>query len=48
MKQPNKFGYFIKNNLFLHFFLQITKNQLMDFTNYTSKFIRGIPKNKYC
>ena len=45
MKQPNKFGYFIKNN---NYFLQITKNQLVDFTNYTSKFIRGIPKNKYC
>ena len=31
MKQPNKFGYFIKNN---NYFLQITKNHLMDFTNY--------------
>lgn len=36
MKQPNKFGYFIKNN---NYFLQII--------NYTSKFIMGIPKNKY-
>ena len=26
MKQPNKFGYFIKNN---NYFLQITKNRLM-------------------
>lgn len=44
MKQPNKFGYFIKNNLFLQFFFTNYKKSINGFYKLYKQVHKGYTK----